>query len=176
MYTLSKKNAKEREMKAPSTFDNRLYSIADDFWSRISEQSDGCWHWGGYKRKDLRGVVMYLAHRLAYELAVGRIPDNYVLDHLCSNPACVNPAHLEAVTQGENLARASTVISTVNRRKTHCPQGHEYTPENTRYDRKSRGCRTCGNERTKRYQRAGYYSAAAKATRRLHKKDLNEIS
>ncbi len=79
-----------------------------------------------------------MAHRVAYELAIGPVPDGLVVDHLCFNRACVRPGHLEPVTQQENVMRA----------RTHCRKGHEFTPENT-YVRPGgtggiqRICRTC---------------------------------
>lgn len=89
------------------------------------------------------GKQLY-AHRAAYTLLVGPIPDGLVLDHLCRVRRCINPHHLEPVTQEENVRRASV-------ERTHCPQGHEFTRDNTR-QRPGRGreCRTCNRERARR--------------------------
>jgi HNH endonuclease len=89
-----------------------------------------------------------LAHRFAYELEVRPIPDDLVIDHLCRNPPCRNPAHLEPVTQGVNTLRGEGP-SAVNALKTHCPKGHPYDEENTYYepDGKGRQCKTCSRER-----------------------------
>lgn len=71
---------------------------------------DGCWLWeggtrGGYGRIKLVGHGSLSAHRASYEHHVGPIPEGLVLDHLCRNPACINPAHLEPVTIAENIRR-----------------------------------------------------------------------
>jgi hypothetical protein len=76
-------------------------------------------------------------YRSEYERVVGPIPDGYVIDHLCQNPNCWEPTHLEAVTRGENTRRWFAL-------QTHCKNGHEFTPENTYlYRGIHRMCRTC---------------------------------
>lgn len=94
-----------------------------------------------------------LAHRWAYELVVGPIPVGLTIDHLCRNPACVRPSHLEVVTMLENNLRAPTSVTAINSAKTHCPKGHPYDESNT-YLMPSGGrdCRTCINERSARYR------------------------
>lgn len=102
----------------------------------------GCWTWLGYKdgrgygRFNLKGASS-LAHRLVYEWYRGPIPDELALDHLCCNQSCVNPDHLEPVTSQENLRRYWATV-------THCPHGHEFTPENTYLTPAGhRKCRCC---------------------------------
>lgn len=107
----------------------------------------GCIEWtagmvGGYGKFTLKGRCV-LAHRWYFEYCKGGIPSGLQLDHLCRNRRCVNPDHLEPVTCKENLMRGDT-FQARNAAKTHCPQGHEYSEENTRVDPKgSRRCREC---------------------------------
>ena len=115
----------------------------------IPEPNSGCWLWladvnhKGYGRFRV-GKKKPHAHRVSYELYKGSIPDGFDIDHLCRNHQCVNPDHLEAVTRGENLRRGLGNKGDVNRNKTHCPRGHEYTRENTYINPAgSRECRTC---------------------------------
>lgn len=120
----------------------------DRFWSHV-DKTDGCWLWTASKSKGGYGKTMRLhpdgsvyAHRVAYELLVGLVPKNMHLDHLCRVRHCVNPAHLEPVTPGENARRGET--GKRNRIKTHCPQGHPYDEANTKITSKgTRECRTC---------------------------------
>lgn len=114
-----------------------------------------CFQWTGalhaagygnvYNREDKR---TWLAHRLSYTLAVGPIPRGLTIDHRCHNRQCVNPAHLQVVTRGENTRRAQARRS-VNRSKTHCKRGHELNGDNAyvRNEHGHRTCRACRRER-----------------------------
>jgi hypothetical protein len=119
------------------------------FWALVTRGGDNtCWRWIGkhtplkYGRWVMAGRL-WMAHRVAWELTRGAIPRGLVLDHLCRNPQCVNPGHLEAVTQQQNTLRG-TGPTAENAKKTHRGHGHEYTPENTRINgRGRRECRQC---------------------------------
>lgn len=81
-------------------------------------------------------------HTVAYIEKHGAIPEGMVLDHLCRNRACINPDHLEPVTQRENILRGEGVAAK-NAQKTHCKHGHQFTKENTYLYQGKRLCREC---------------------------------
>jgi hypothetical protein len=120
-----------------------------------------CWEWTGGRSSEGYGNFRsatrpnHLVHRWAYERWVGPIPDGLHLDHLCRNPPCVNPRHLEAVTVQVNIVRGIS-LAAVNSRKTHCKRGHELTPDNTRLTRKGgRECLMCKRTKDQRMGAAG---------------------
>lgn len=131
-----------------------LKSAEERFWSMV-ERGDtllDCWLWKG--RPDANGYARFwvkprtmLAHRYAYELLYGTIPEGLTLDHRCNVRHCVNPAHLVPETLAENTRNARSA----NARKTKCPQGHVLDVVNNSGRRE---CSVCKRDRANRYSRA----------------------
>jgi len=138
------------------------------FWLKV-DKTETCWLWTGSTNADGYGQFwdgrrMVKAHRFAYQSLVGPPPKGRELDHLCHNAdrsclggtdcphrCCVNPAHLEPVTNPENTRRGQG-FGGRNARKTHCPQGHPYDEANT-YIKPGDGgrmCRICYQARNQR--------------------------
>lgn len=146
------------------------------FWAHVDvagpyceQLRSKCWLWtggtngaAGYGQMHVgqeHGGWRMLAHRFSYENTYGPIPPGLTIDHLCFNPRCVAPHHLEAVSLRTNILRGNG-FAAIHARKTCCPQGHEYTPDNTRISVKgSRICRAC--ERQKARER--YYARKGRA-------------
>src|SRR3954470_1919484 len=126
------------------------------FLSKIDVSDSGCWEWtghlrGGYGIFSYRGKSLS-AHRVMYELTRDvTIPKDDEADHLCKNRRCVNPDHIEIVSGKANTLRGMGPTA-VNARRTHCVNGHEFTPENTyiRPDDGARDCKTCAREAKRR--------------------------
>lgn len=114
----------------------------------------GCLEWTGCKNRKGYGNIRiggqtYLTHRVAWAAHCGQIPDGMHLDHVCKNPACCNPQHLRVVTPRQNALENSDSVSAHYVKRTHCKNGHEFTPENTHWIgplRSKRRCRKCNAE------------------------------
>lgn len=127
------------------------------FWRHVTPSHDGCWEWGGdrlpagYGTFSCGGAKFY-AHRFSYELHKGPIPEGLHIDHICRNTSCVNPDHLEAVTQRENTLRGES-FGAKAQRTNRCHNGHPLDEANTyvRPGGTARDCRTCKREAQKRY-------------------------
>lgn len=143
------------------------------FWSKVSLPTTpgACMPWTAYRDRRGYGKInmggrrgrVEFAHRISYRALIGDIPDHLVLDHLCRNPSCVRPDHLEPVTPRENVQRG--VGGQHHASKTHCPAGHPYEGANL-YVRtlpsgtKNRICRSCKNARERTRRAAGKAGAA----------------
>ncbi|PSJ29819.1 HNH endonuclease [Streptosporangium nondiastaticum] len=129
----------------------------DRFLDKVTRTA-GCWTWTGSVKPNGYGQFrvgkrVRTAHRVAYELAHGEIPDGLVIDHLCRRRDCVRPDHLEAVTQRINVRRG--ISSAAHRaRQTHCCRGHAFDAANTYVapngTRKCRRCRATAQDRARR--------------------------
>lgn len=121
---------------------------------------DECWEWQGSRSNLGYGAVAVRgtgygptgAHRVAYGIANGGIPDGMYVCHSCDNPPCCNPNHLFVGTHRDNMRDMDEKGRSRWYRyvpPTHCPKGHEYTPENNRAEGFTKSghrrvmCRTC---------------------------------
>lgn len=147
------------------------------FWEQVDRSGgpDACWPWTlsvnlvGYGQYNNKMAGRNATHVYAYRQVHGAVPEGLHVDHTCHNEdlscpggkeclhrRCCNPAHLEAVTTGENLRRANAPRNQGNQ-KTHCPHGHEYNEANTMWIKKVRNgrtydtrmCRVCNRDRAR---------------------------
>ena len=137
-------------------------TAVDRFWAMVGKSAT-CWWWLGAKNPAGYGQFFDIckpplrcvrAHRFAYEQLRGPIPAGLVIDHLCRNPACVNPEHMETVTIGENVLRGDG-IAAQHARKTTCKHGHPLSGDNLKMEatpngRSTRRCLTCRRQNEKR--------------------------
>lgn len=157
--------------------------LIDRLMAKVEVQPSGCWHFTGslnhqgYGKLHNRG-----AHRVFYEVFIGPIPSGLEIDHTCHKDTecaggstcqhrkCVNPNHLEPVTGEENRLRSKrNMYSEKQKQKTHCPQGHPYTEENSVYSGSNKHCRICKNEAVRRWHARNPEHAKA-----LNKKSQNK--
>jgi hypothetical protein len=132
------------------------------FWVKVDRGgSDDCWLWNAFISPDGYGRFTHCgrniqAHQFSYELHNGLVPEGLFLDHVhargCVHRHCVNPAHLEAVTNRINVLRGRSQAAQ-NAVKTHCSRGHLFDAENT-YPKPGGGrdCRACRRDSCKAYR------------------------
>lgn len=139
-----------------------------DVMARIEPVTEsGCWLWTGHIGSKGYGMVWHndkyiRAHRVVYLALKGPIPEGLILDHLCRVKCCVNPDHMEVVTNRMNVLRGVNPVA-VNSRKTGCVNGHPYTAATLRIDRDgSRRCMICRKAKD-RIRRAKYKALSAEA-------------
>lgn len=138
------------------------------------DMTAGCWIWLGTRStrgygRIFQGGKPLQAHRVIYELLVGPIPIGMTIDHLCRNRLCVNPSHLEPVTDRVNRMRGMSPPA-ISARRNHCARGHEYTLESTRINDGARVCRVCDREQTKARRKDPERRARKNASDRLYRK------
>lgn len=152
-----------------------LLSVEEKFWARVDKtgpipaarpELGACWLWTGslsgeygqYRNRQI--PCGGLAHRAAWLFVHGSLTPGLHIDHLCGTKVCVRtslepgvPSHLEETTRRTNILRG-TGFSGLNAQKTHCPQNHEYTEENTLLENGWRRCRTCRREKDRARRRS----------------------
>lgn len=123
----------------------------------IPEPNTGCWLWFGatngigYGKLSIGHSGRIYAHRASYELANGPIPEGLHLDHKCRTPSCINPDHLEAVTNAENTRRG--LLSKLRPPRSHCLRGHDLDQHGYADTQGHNQCRECLHIRQKAYYR-----------------------
>ena len=152
-------------MRAPREVE--FSELVERFQSKVAVRESGCWEWTGYTDPNngygqtsstLTTGKTQNAHRAVWESLFGASPEasgrRVHLDHLCRNRLCVNPAHMDLVSAGENILRGEGACAH-NARKTHCKRGHELTPENVYVPphRGGRECRECKRMLRRRWKR-----------------------
>lgn len=133
-------------------------SVEERFWQYVDRDGPGgCWQWTGglshgygnfMVRRDDGSYAQVQAHRFAWRLLVGDVPDGLVMDHLCRNKRCVRPQHLQPVTQQVNVQRGAASWWSPT-----CRRGHVFTSENTYVNGDGyRVCKTCRAATHARYR------------------------
>lgn len=150
--------------------------LADFFWARVTKaEGDGCWLYPAGKSKPGSYITVYLlgyyiqAHRLAWRILNGPIPDGLCVLHTCDNTHCVRPDHLFLGTRKDNVndmmrkGRAQW-----SRQRTHCFRGHELTAENIVILRSgARTCRICREHKQRLSNEKRYKNHRGPNTKRV---------
>jgi hypothetical protein len=148
---MSKVKPTETELKAANgKWKSISYLTPAMFWAKVDKRGpNDCWPYLGSRNPDGYGRVMFngkhtKSHRLAFVLSGGVIQEGHCVCHSCDNPPCCNPSHLRSATNRENLKERDLKRRHAGTRRTHCPKGHKYTTQNTRFDKHNkRHCKVC---------------------------------
>lgn len=134
------------------------------FWPKVLK-TESCWIWNAWKTAQGYGQFWHgsgytTAHRWSYENSKGKIPEKMVIDHLCRNPSCVNPEHLEVVTMAENTRRGELFVKLKHRASslTHCKRGHPLSGENLTKTSTpiKRTCKRCMMDKAKEWRKKNW--------------------
>lgn len=119
--------------------------LAERFWPKVDKRAPNeCWLWTGAINRGYGQFENRQAGRIAWELAIGPIPERLEIAHSCGQRRCCNPKHLELVTHLESQLRSPISFASINAAKTSCPRGHEYDHTTANGWRR---CRACGRSR-----------------------------
>lgn len=132
-----------------------MKTLEERFFAQV-EKTPGCWKWKGVKRRFGYGAMAIgktgiIASRASWIIHNGPIPDGMQVCHRCDNPECTNPEHLFLGTNADNTRDSVAKGRHWEKNRTHCPYGHEYTPENTYVNPRGwRVCITCRRNRDRK--------------------------
>jgi len=102
------------------------------FWAKVARRGPAeCWLWTGAVNRGYAEFRNQQSSRVAWELAIGSVPERLEVAHTCGQRRCCNPKHLELVTHLESQLRSPLTFAGKNAAKTHCPRGHEYDARTT---------------------------------------------
>lgn len=137
--------------KISALLPGRFPPLKERFWAKVNKTTT-CWLWTGHLDRHGYGSIWFKpktvgAHRMSMILAGYDIPKDKVVDHICKNPKCVNPAHLRIVTERVNLIENSVSPVALNAKKTHCKRGHSFNATNTLVTTQGRQCKKCNQIR-----------------------------
>ncbi len=144
----------EQLARRKKLFPSNVFSISKErearFWLNVDKTSspDGCWLWTGYIANSgyatlSIGGKSVLGHRVSAFLHGIIAPAGHVIDHICRNRACVNPAHLRVATLRQNACENSISPARFHAQKSHCKNGHPLTGDNLMLTAYQRRCRAC---------------------------------